>query len=86
MDILDALGVIQGAIITKQRELDALSLAQQVLQDKFQPEFSARDQALAQLAAKQAEVDSARAELADAQAQISAAEAAAPAAEVTVSP
>ena len=49
MDIQQASDSIAGALITKQKEIDALSLASSILSDKFSAEFTARDQALKEL-------------------------------------
>jgi hypothetical protein len=54
MDIQKALDTLIGASISKQKELDSIALAIEILQDKFAAEFQSRDQAIAQLNSKNA--------------------------------
>lgn len=51
IDIQQATDTLAGAVITKQKEIDALNLATSVLQNTFTAEFTSRDQALKELSA-----------------------------------
>jgi chromosome segregation ATPase len=53
MDIQKALDTLSGAIITRNKELEALNLAISILQDKFAPEFESRNEAIRQLTEKE---------------------------------
>lgn len=56
MDINTARDTISGAIITKEKEIEALKLAQKVLEGDFAAEFTARDEAIKQLSEKETQL------------------------------
>ena len=57
MDIQQAIDTLSGAIITKQKEIDALNLASKILSDKFVAEFTSRNQALYEMNATYTKLD-----------------------------